>query len=384
MAPSVVDASPTQRAADRRRDRRLLAAFTGAAGLVYAISAALQASFIFRSAAPDGHGPQVLTRIGVNLLAVGMLLVILLMWGQHRRQRHSERVWGVVVAAGAMSVTRAVAQVVFGVYPTFVRATTTVEVVGGLISGIVSATFGTWAMVWERTSRQEARAARASAARQALALHALEDEEVRVRRAVAEGLHASVQQRLVLVVAQIDRTLPRLAEGTASSEDVEALRAARDELERLRVQDVRETSRMLYPDQLDVGLIPAVRAMLRRVPASIATRLQVDDSVRALDDPAVPVLSGSERLLAVRVIEEGIANALRHGRPGTLVVDVALAGDRLVVTVEDDGGGLAASAGPASGTRRLAERLAVVDGSLELTGTPGGARLSAQLPVAGL
>jgi len=141
---------------------------------------------------------------------------------------------------------------------------------------------------------------------------------------------------------------------------------------------------MLYPDQLDVGLIPAVRAMLRRVPASIATRLQVDDKVRALDDPAVPVLTGSERLLAVRVIEEGIANALRHGRPGTLVVDVALAGDRLAVTVEDDGGGLSPSAGPASGTRRLAERLAVVDGSLELIGTPGGARLAAQLPVAGL
>lgn len=373
-----------QAASDLRQDRRSLVGVVGVVGGAYALSAAVQAVYVYRELTPEWHASGLSIRIGVNLLSVAVLLAVLLAWGQPRRSGRTELVVGVLVAAVAMATVRVLVQVAIGVYVGFTRGTTSAEVFGGLLSGVVAGTLGTWGMLWRRDSRREARAALASDSRQLLAQHALEEEEIRVRRAVAEGLHGSVQQRLVLVVAQLDATLTGLAADTLRDDDLAALRAVRDDLDRMREQDVRETGRMLYPEQVDVGLMPAVRVMLRRVPSSIATRLQVDDAVRALDDPAAPVLGSAERLLAVRVIEEGIGNALRHGRPTSLFVRLALADDHLVLAVEDDGGGVGAGAGPASGTRRLAERLAVVGGSLELTGTPRGARLEGRLPVAAL
>ena len=72
-------------------------------------------------------------------------------------------------------------------------------------------------------------------------------------------------------------------------------------------------SRLLYPDRLELGLVPALRALLGRIPASVATQLVVSDPVRVLDDPESGSLTVSERLLAVRVVEEGITNSLKHG-----------------------------------------------------------------------
>ena len=93
-----------------------------------------------------------------------------------------------------------------------------------------------------------------------LALRALEDEEVRVRREVAEGLHGSLQQRLVLIVARLDRAIEAFGSGFGSDADVLALREVRAQIEDVREGDVRETSRMLYPESLEIGMVPAVRS----------------------------------------------------------------------------------------------------------------------------
>ena len=92
----------------------------------------------------------------------------------------------------------------------------------------------------------------------------------------------------------------------------------RAELDEAREIDVRQMSRLLYPDRLELGLVPALRALLGRLPASIATRLTVSDAVRSFDDPTGSRLTVSERLLAVRVVEEAVSNALKHG-PATSI-----------------------------------------------------------------
>ena len=142
-------------------------------------------------------------------------------------------------------------------------------------------------------------------------------------------------------------------------------------------------SRLLYPDRLELGLVPALRALLGRIPASIATQLVVSDAVRALDDPAAGSLTVSERLLAVRVVEEGITNSLKHGPARSVRVDLDVTDGLLHVGVENDGELYdPASAGVASGTARLDTRLSLVGGRLELRpGTDKGARLDAWLPL---
>ncbi|WP_246855380.1 sensor histidine kinase [Cellulomonas sp. Y8] len=219
-----------------------------------------------------------------------------------------------------------------------------------------------------------------------LALAALQHEEVRVRREVAEGLHGSMQQRLVLVVARLDALVAELGEAgdrrAVTAEDVALLREVREQIETVREADVRTTSRMLYPEQLEVGMVPAIRALLGRIPRSVNTRLGVSDEVRVVDDPADPRLTRSERLLAVRVVEEAISNALRHGQAEVVDVRVSLVGDALEVRVSDDGHGFGEDAGTPSGTARLADRLRLVGGDLRVTSVPGdGTQVVAHLPV---
>ena len=76
------------------------------------------------------------------------------------------------------------------------------------------------------------------------------------------------------------------------ADDVESLAWVRTELDEAREIDVREMSRLLYPDRLELGLVPALRALLGRIPASIATRLTVSDAVRSLDDPTASAPDG--------------------------------------------------------------------------------------------
>ena len=371
-------------AAGRREDFRVLLGTAAVASSSFAMGASVQAAYIYAAVAPGWSAVDAWSRILANALAVLAFLAALGLWRQHRRSTVRGLVVGILVAAVLCAVIRVVVQVWLGVYPGFTREATTAELGSGLVVGIVSGTFATWAMLSRRRVRAQGEANQRLAVERALAIRALEDEEIRVRRDVAEGLHASVQQRLVLVVAQAAEVGRRLREGTADAADAGVLDEVCATLDQVRDQDVRGMSRLLYPDQIEVGMVPAVRALLRRVPSSIATRLDVDPEVRTMDDPVTPLLAATERLLAVRVVEEGIGNALRHGHPSSLVVSLRLDDEgTLSVAVEDDGRGVPPDA-RRSGTSRLAERLAVIGGTLELVGLEGeGTRLVGRLPITG-
>jgi signal transduction histidine kinase len=96
--------------------------------------------------------------------------------------------------------------------------------------------------------------------------------------------------------------------------------------------------------------------------------------------PDDPVLA----LTIYRVIQEGLTNALRYADgPGRVDVTVGRSGDRLEVTVDDDGaGGRRPSLGAGQGLVGLRERVALFDGTLEAGPRPdGGWRLRATLTV---
>ena len=313
---------------EHREDRRVLWTASGAFAGAFAVGAAVQMVYVFEVVSPAGAAVDVWLRIAANTASVALLLATLAMWRQHRRSEPAELLAGVVLAAGVGAAVRVLLQVQFGVHAGYLWTTTGVELASGFGAGLVSVGFGTWAMLARRALRRQALAAERLAVQRALAVRALEDEELRVRRDVAEGLHASVQQRLVLAVAQMADVARRVRAGSATSSDAQALDEVCASLDRVREQDVRGMSRLLYPDQLEVGLVAAVRALLRRVPVSVATRLEVDPAVRAMDDPVSPWLAPTERLLAARVVEEGISNALRHARPTSLTVTLGLDGRR--------------------------------------------------------
>jgi two-component system, NarL family, sensor histidine kinase UhpB len=187
----------------------------------------------------------------------------------------------------------------------------------------------------------------------------------------------------VMVDAALDAVARRMSFEPDRADDAAALRRVREELAIVRDLDVRQMSRLLYPDRLELGLVPAVRAILGRVPATIATRLSVTADVREVDDPERGSLTVAQRLLAARVVEEGVTNALGYGPATTIVVDLDLRDGVLVVGVENDGPTYdPTTAAPPGGTARLAERVGLAHGAIELRPRdPRGARLEAQLPL---
>ncbi|WP_066585462.1 sensor histidine kinase [Cellulomonas timonensis] len=374
---------PFRRQIDDATDLHALLVAVATILVVFGVGAAVQTAYVF-SAGPFGVGGAV-PRLVANLVGVAGVLAAIAALRVHAERSQWNMLARALAAAVLGAGARSLAQRAVGIYDAHSPLQSVlVEFFSGLGAASVAGAMGVAFMVSRRRLRVQAQVAAEGRIQIELALAALQNEEVRVRREVAEGLHGSLQQRLVLIVARLDIIQGHLAAGATSAADVEALQDIRAQIEQIREGDVRETSRLLYPDGLEVGMVPALRSLLGRIPASIGTRLQVSPEVRLLDDPASPALTQTERLLVVRVVEEALTNALRHGGAGTLQVRVDLEGMALAVEVVDDGAGFdAVDAGPASGTARLRDRLALVGGELTLTSTRGrGATLRARVPVA--
>ncbi|MEV7973776.1 ATP-binding protein [Cellulomonas sp. NPDC089187] len=368
-----------------RADRWALLFTTGSVMAVFSVGAAAQTAYVY-SALAEGAGVPVGARIAANLGAVVAMLALLGWRGTELPARGSWRLVTWVMAAGLLAgLCRAGLQVLFGVYDADHLRALAIDLMSAAAVAWIASAIGFTTMRGRRRLRAQIEHAARGQVQIELALAALQHEEVRVRREVAEGLHGSVQQRLVLAVARLDRLAERLGRGSVEPADLDMLAELRAELETVREADIRATSRMLYPDQLEVGMVPAIRALLARIPTSVNTRLGVAPEVRTLDDPAAPQLSQGERLLAVRVVEEAVSNALRHGRAELIEVRLSRDAGAVQVSVWDDGVGFGDRPGPASGTARLADRLRLAGGELRLSSVPGdGTQVVARVPVESL
>jgi len=93
-------------------------------------------------------------------------------------------------------------------------------------------------------------------------------------------------------------------------------------------------------------------------------------------------LPGPVEVGAYYVVSESLANAAKHANASTVAVDVEAADSTLFVRVHDDGvGGADFSRG--SGLVGLKDRVAALDGRIELDSKPGnGTSLAVELPLA--
>jgi two-component system sensor histidine kinase UhpB len=296
------------------------------------------------------------------------------------------RVWWLAAITSAAIVgvlVRGGLQVALGVYPSFRMDLVWLDVVVGLFCGLFSLAVGVVLADAFRRVRLQERSASRQALRASAALDALQAEELRVRREVAEGLHGTVQHRLVLVGAGLRGIFDELSVGGGvEQKHVRRLAELEREVDDLREHGVREIGQLLYPAGVSLGVAQAVRMMLQRIPSSIRVQAHIDESVVEYDDPAFARVPQPIRLLAVRLLEEAVSNALRHGNAGQIAVALGMDDDHvLTIIVDDDGAGIPEEV-VFSGLESLRERLDTVGGALELTPGPlGGARLSATIPL---
>ena len=153
------------------------------------------------------------------------------------------------------------------------------------------------------------------------------------------------------------------------SETAALLDTSIDELKH-GLDELRDLARGIHPAVLsDRGLEPAVRALAARAPVPVAIVGQAAGRLPAAVETA-----------AYFVVSEALTNVSKYAHAAHATVRVERVDGRLLVEVSDDGVG-GASAANGSGLRGLADRVAALSGTLEVSSPPGhGTRLRAQLP----
>jgi signal transduction histidine kinase len=189
------------------------------------------------------------------------------------------------------------------------------------------------------------------------------------RRRLERNLHDGAQSRLVALAVKL-RLARAQAEGqpelTAILDESSAeLQASLDEL--------RELARGIHPALLSArGLCAALEALASRAPVP----------VRVACNPGEDLPPSLETAIYY-VVSEGLTNVAKYARAETGAVTVRRQGGRVVVEVKDDGVGGAELTG-GSGLRGLSDRVAALDGRLELRSPPGGGTtVRAEFPVVG-
>jgi signal transduction histidine kinase len=216
------------------------------------------------------------------------------------------------------------------------------------------------------TARPLAERVRELQARRAQAV----DASAATLRRVERDLHDGAQARLVAVAMQLGLAREKLSargeDGGAA--DVEAARDLVDAAHRgakEALTELRDLARGIHPPALDHGLAEAL--------ATLAARSAVPATLRA-DVPVRP--TAAIETIAYFCAAELLANVAKHSGATRATVDVAVTRrgpgpGALRLSVTDDGsGGAVLRAG--GGLAGLAQRVAVVDGTLTVCSPDGG------------
>ena len=186
----------------------------------------------------------------------------------------------------------------------------------------------------------------------------LQDEE---RAELARDLHDEIGPHLF--AANIDATMIGQAIGAGRNDEalrhVKSVQGAVAHMQR----QVREILGRLRPTRLtELGFAAAIEDLVefwraRRRDVAFTVELAVDEAQ----------LPEAIQEVAYRVVQEGLSNAVRHGRPGRIGVHMAIEGACLQVQVADDGAARDTADGrPRFGLVGMRERLEAVGGSMSV------------------
>jgi signal transduction histidine kinase len=187
------------------------------------------------------------------------------------------------------------------------------------------------------------------------------------RRRLERDLHDGAQQRLVSMALNMRLARDRMRDDPDAAELL--LDGASDELD-AALEELRELARGIHPAVLsDRGLDTALETLAHRAPVPVELgKLPGERLPEAIE------------LAAYFVVAEALTNVAKYAGASHATVNVNRNNGRLIVEVADDGVG---GADPENGTglRGLADRLAVIEGRLEVDSPPGeGTTIRARIP----
>ncbi len=197
------------------------------------------------------------------------------------------------------------------------------------------------------------------------------------RNRMARELHDTLGQGFAAILLQLEVLEDRLH--AASQETAASLDRARN-IARESLADARRAIHTLRPRALDSGdLAAALGRWMRELRGSVGARLEF--STRGPID-AVPENMNADLL---RIAQQAVTNALQHGRAERVRVKLALSHAQVVLTIDDNGRGLAQPKGAQRsgfGLEAMRERVQGLGGEFGISSRTGhGTRVRASIPL---
>ncbi|MFC3456587.1 sensor histidine kinase [Amycolatopsis speibonae] len=196
---------------------------------------------------------------------------------------------------------------------------------------------------------------------------AVDDATWRLRR-IERDLHDGAQAQLVALAMKLGIAKDELS-GGGDIDQVTTLVTAAHANAKQALVELRDLARGIHPAALDAGLDIAL--------STLAAGSGIDARI-SVDLPSRP--SPSIETIAYFTVAELLTNAAKH-TSAAIEVDVGIVGDALRLVVRDggEGGALPERGGGLAG---IAERLATVDGRLDIDSPPGGPTvIGAEIPL---
>jgi len=245
--------------------------------------------------------------------------------------------------------------------------------------GLATRIVGTF---WDITDRKEAEAALSASE---LALRATNTElrtlagrliaaQEAERARIARDLHDDMNQRLALLMIEIDQFGRRVGRQETNSDDVKRISDRAAEI----ATDLHRLSYQLHPTKLEaLGLVPSVQAVCRDV--SSQHGIQVEFKHQFVPTDLHPEIA----LCLFRIVQESLRNVVRHSHATRVLVKIAATDGELHLQVADQGCGFDVDAMGRNGLGLVSmrERVKFVGGEIAIRSAPGnGTRIGVRVP----
>lgn len=200
-----------------------------------------------------------------------------------------------------------------------------------------------------------------------------EHEQQRIGRDLHDGL---CQQLAAIGCAVRALTEDMQAKGLEGAHDASQI----EESLQQAVVEARDLARGIFPVHVDrSGLSTALRDLAQMTSRLTGTNIEVrENSELQLDSPEAS-------MHLCRIVQEAVANAVRHGQARNILINIELSDTQLSLIIEDDGKGMpfqAVRKADGMGLRTMRYRAQVIGASLYFEPRlAGGTRIRCQLKI---
>jgi len=285
--------------------------------------------------------------------------------------------WSVAVSMRTAIITNVAAAV--SVFAGLAVSLGSSDLLNAAFIAIVSLTFslamGFWiSRIWKLADERRALLEQLEAAQESLAALHRDAGVTSERERLAREIHDTIAQDLTGLVLLTQQARRALAENETSAVDEHL--TLLEENARLALTETRALVASTAPTTLDDG---GIGPALDRLAARFARETGI--AVDARVELSAPIDRSSEVVL-LRCTQEGLANVRKHSGASSAHLTLTVAEAGITLMLADDGSGFDPSTvSDGYGLSGMRERLALVNGDLDLETSPSGTRLIVTLPL---